>query len=93
VKDWLGLDDVDPTSWNAMRSVKEWWQEAIDKQCQSRKTMASLAMLLSWEVWKERNASVFQNNAFTTMMVISKIREEMALWSLAGAKVLSNVML
>jgi hypothetical protein len=74
-----------------MRSVKEWWQEAIHKQCQSRKAMASLAMLVSWEVRKERNVRVFQNNASTRMMVISKIREEMVLWSLAGAKALSNI--
>jgi hypothetical protein len=32
VKDWLALDDVDPTSWNAMRSFKEWWNEVIHKQ-------------------------------------------------------------
>jgi hypothetical protein len=75
-----------------MRSVKEWWNEAIHKQGQSRMAMASLAMLVSWEVWKQRNGRIFQNNASTTMMVISRFKEETALWSLDGAMTLGNVM-
>jgi hypothetical protein len=54
--------------------------------------MASIAMLVSWEIWKERNPRVFSNNASTMAMVIDKIKDEAALWSLAGAKALSNVM-
>jgi hypothetical protein len=53
--------------------VKEWWNEA---QGQSNKAITSLAMLVSWEVWKEWNARVFRNNTSTTMMVITKIKEE-----------------
>jgi hypothetical protein len=49
-------------------------------------------MLVSWEIWKERNARVFSNNAPTMAMVVNKIKDEAALWSLAGAKALSNVM-
>jgi hypothetical protein len=91
IKNWLSLNDVDPTSWHGMRNIKEWWSEAIHKQGQSRKAMAALAMLISWEVWKERNARVFRNDASTTMMVI-EIKEEALLWSYAGAKALGNVM-
>jgi hypothetical protein len=43
-------------------------------------------MVVSWKVWKERNAGASQNNGSTTMMVISKIKEEVALWSLAGLR-------
>jgi hypothetical protein len=75
-----------------MRSVKEWWNEAVHKQGQSKKkAMASLALLVSWEVWNERNAGVFRNKASTTMMVVAKIKEHVELWSTAGAKALSNV--
>jgi hypothetical protein len=59
-----------------MRNVKEWWGEAVHKQGQSRKAMVTLSMLVAWEVGKEQNASVFRNDASTTMMVIDKIKEE-----------------
>ena len=92
VKDWLVLQDVDPYSWQNFHSVKEWWSEAIHKSGQSRKAMISLAMLMAWEIWKERNARVFRNTASTANMVITKIREEAVLWGLAGAKALSTLM-
>jgi hypothetical protein len=53
--------------------------------------MASLAMLVSWEVSKERNAHVFSNQSSTYTMLVAKIKEEAVMWSLAGAKALSNV--
>jgi hypothetical protein len=59
---------------------------------QERKAMASLAMLVSWEIWKERNARVFTNKSLPANMLLVKIREEVNLWSLAGAKALCNTM-
>jgi hypothetical protein len=91
VRSWLGLHDVDPSAWHSRGNVKEWWTEEIHKPRQGRKAMASLAMLISWEIWKERNARVFRNKASTTDMVITKIKDEVAMWSMAGAKALSNV--
>jgi hypothetical protein len=75
-----------------MRNINEWWSEAVHKQGQLRKAMATLAILISWEVWKEQNARVFRNDASTTKMVIEKITEEALLWGYVGAKALSNVM-
>jgi hypothetical protein len=65
VKQWLDLQDVDPHSWHTRRSVKDWWMKEVHKQGPSKRAMASLGMLISWEIWKERNARVFRN-AFTT---------------------------
>jgi hypothetical protein len=59
---------------------------------QLRKAVATLATLISWEISKERNDWVFRNQASTTNMLLAKIKEEVALWSLAGAKALSNIM-
>jgi hypothetical protein len=44
--------------------------------------MASLAILISWKIWKELNARKF----------LDTLKEEVALWILAGAKAMSNVM-
>jgi hypothetical protein len=51
-----------------------------------RKALASLTMLVSWEIWKERTARVFRNLSSTANMLLAKIREEVDLWGLAGAK-------
>ena len=48
-------------------------------------------MLVSWEVWNERNARVFRNKATTSIMLIEKIKEETTVWCLAGAKALSSI--
>lgn len=81
---------MDLNRWHAMETVKEWWTE-IHKRGPSRKALSSLAILVAWEVWKERNARVFQNHATTHAMLVSKIKNEVGLWSLAGAKALSLV--
>jgi hypothetical protein len=92
VKLWLELNDVDPSSWTNLRNVKEWCTEAVHKQENSKKAMTSFAMLVSWEIWNERNARIFQNNISTSNMFVAKVKEEVALWSLAGAKAISIIM-
>jgi hypothetical protein len=53
--------------------------------------MASFAMLVSWKIWKEKNARVFRNQAITLTMLASKIKDEAMLWCLAGAKALCYI--
>jgi hypothetical protein len=42
---------------------------------------------------KKENARVFPNIFITSNMVVTKIKEDAAMWCLAEAKALSNVML
>ena len=72
--------------------VREWWIKNAIESGDQRKAIASLFMLMSWEIWKERNARVFCNTAATTMMLVAKIKEEAHLWAIAGATHLSIVM-
>jgi hypothetical protein len=51
----------------------------IHKREPSRKALASLTMLVSWEIWKKRNARVFRNKASTVTMLVTKMKEEVAL--------------
>jgi hypothetical protein len=88
----MGLHDVDLGAWQAMLSVKDWWVGGIHKRGASRKAIATLAMLVSWKIWKERKVCVFHNHYSTSMMLVSKIKEEAGMWCLAGAKALCNVM-
>jgi hypothetical protein len=85
LKSWLGLLDIQPQDWTALHSIKKWWRDVIKKISQHGKAIASLAMLLSWEIWKERIARVFRNILSTANMLVMKIKEEVSLWSLANA--------
>uniref|UniRef100_A0ACD5YJN0 Uncharacterized protein n=1 Tax=Avena sativa TaxID=4498 RepID=A0ACD5YJN0_AVESA len=79
LKDWLGLQDINTANWHHYRSVKEWWKEVIHKRGAQRKAMSSMAMLVSWEIWKERNARVSRNHSITVEMLVNKIKEEVSM--------------
>ena len=72
--------------------MRDWWTNNIHTRVGSPKALASLMMLISWEIWTERNARVFRNTAVPSMVLISKIKDEVSLWALAGAKQLGIVM-
>jgi hypothetical protein len=59
---------------------------------QNRKSVASLAMLILWEVWKERNNRVFNNKRAPSQVVFDRVKAEARLWVLAGAKNLGYLM-
>ena len=88
IKDWLSMHDIFPSEWHHALSVKEWWSGIINGPSNHRKALVSLAMLISWELWKERNAFAFRNQYTTTAMMVHKIKEETRLWTFAGAKAL-----
>ena len=58
----------------------------------NRKAVASLILLVTWEVWNERNARVFHNKSAPLFVLLDKIKNEARLWVLAGAKCLGNLM-
>lgn len=49
-------------------------------------------MLISWELWKERNARVFRNVSSPSTILVEKIMNEATLWALAGAKGLGVIL-
>ena len=75
-----------------MRSVRHWWSEIALARSPNVKGMASLLMLISWELWKERNARVFRNVSAPTMILVEKIMDEATMWTLAGAKGLGVIL-
>jgi len=46
----------------------------------------SLAILVTWSIWKERNARVFNNTEKTVARLVEEIKDEARLWCQAGAK-------
>ena len=89
---WLGLSSIDTSRWASFVSVKEWWDSIIFANGTARKSLASLLMLVTWEIWNERNARVFRKVFTMPTVIASQIKTEAALWSMAGAKHLGSIM-
>jgi hypothetical protein len=89
---WIGIDLVDTSTWAIFDFVKDWWLDFIYANSTRRKSFASLIMLTSWVIWNERNVRVFRNFASLPYVVVTKIKGEATLWSIAGAKHLGSTM-
>jgi hypothetical protein len=57
-----------------------------------RKGLSSLALLVVWEIWKERNARVFRKKLSSNVVIFELIKAEARLWTLARAKRLGDLM-
>jgi hypothetical protein len=57
----------------------EWWMELVMSIGRVRKAMVSMIMLVSWEIWKERNARVFQQHVLSSL-ARSKRRLQFGVW-------------
>ena len=67
-------------------NLTEWWIKA--KQCTAKpmhKGLASATQLIPWMIWKHRNDCVFNAATPSTDVLVSKIKDEAALWARAGA--------
>jgi hypothetical protein len=91
VKDWLGLVDFEPNSWNNFEEVEDWWTTIVFAHGGRRKSVASLLMLVTWELWKERNARTFNNKSTMPTTIFEMIKLEARTWTLAGAKHLGTL--
>jgi hypothetical protein len=87
----LGLADLHPNNWEGS-NIADWWFLMEGGSSTSRKGIASLTLLISWEIWCERNARVFRNKNAPSIVVLDKVKCEARLWVLAGAKRLCTLM-
>ena len=88
IKSWLGASCIREEEWTADITIEEWWTLMACKA----KAMASVTMLVSWTIWKERNARVFNNKSAPPTILFDIIKSEASTWVAAGAKHLSYVM-
>jgi len=79
----LSLQNITP---QAGMSISEWWAH-LRRQLpmQKRKGFDSLFALISWQLWKGRNARTFRNDNQQTLMVCRLIKFEGDNWIAAGA--------
>uniref|UniRef100_A0A8I6WPU5 Uncharacterized protein n=1 Tax=Hordeum vulgare subsp. vulgare TaxID=112509 RepID=A0A8I6WPU5_HORVV len=65
------------------------------KQCiptMMRKGLASIALLMSWMIWKMRNECIFDGAQPLVHVLVSKIKDEAEQWARAGARGLSVIL-
>ena len=48
--------------------------------------MRSMIILVSWEIWNERNARIFNHKELPHNQLLQKIKDESEMWIMAGAK-------
>ena len=51
----------------------------------------SLAILVAWSIWCERNRRIFYDAVKTTTRIVEEIKENARLWVSAGAKHLATI--
>jgi hypothetical protein len=90
VKSWIGIPGIDTDLWGGTH-IMDWWVGMRRNAIVCREAMASLTMLICWEIWNERNARIFRNKHASTEMVLQTIKREATMWVQAGAKRLGSL--
>ena len=72
-------------------TVFDYWNDLAATPSTSRKGLKSAIILITWEIWKERNARVFNNTFTMPSTLLQRIKSESSNWILAGAKHLAEV--
>jgi hypothetical protein len=75
---------------DANSSLVDWWLQARAQAPNPfRRGFDTLVLLVSWEVWKERNRRMFENLSRTPAEVLALIRNEGDSWIAAGFRSLA----
>lgn len=82
----MGCSALAPTDRLQSSSIKI--SQAIVRRmaAEHKKGIKTMIMMISWELWKERNACVFRAKIPGVSDVIAAIRSNMEQWRLGGAK-------
>jgi hypothetical protein len=73
-------------------SPNDWWLQITTVPDTPRKGLRSLTLLVSWEIWKERNNRIFDRRGASVPSFVNRIRDEVSLWIAAGGKVLAGLL-
>jgi hypothetical protein len=85
VAEWFHNSVIQPGDWVGL-SIELWWRNMTNSQIPNCKAISSLALLVTWELWNERNVRVFNNKHATVAVILEKIKNEARLWVIVGAK-------
>ena len=86
---WLKCPTLMQDLASGRATVLEYWNSVVASDCSSRQGLRTATILITWEIWKERNARIFNNKFQTPTILVQRIKDEAANWILAGAKKLA----
>ena len=92
IAEWTAQPTMRTQEWQPSDSVAQWWQNSATTPLVPRKAMATMTMLVSWEIWKEWNRRVFRHHETSAPALISLIKQEALDWVAAGAKDLATLL-
>ena len=87
----LGLQALAPQLED--KSLDDWWEKVsgmVDGPV--KKGLNSIIILVAWSLWIHRNHCVFEGSQPSLNGVLSCFREELRLWSCAGARGVSHIL-
>ena len=88
---WLKCPNLLQDIGSGRPTVLDYWKASVASNCSSREGLTTATILITWEIWKERNARVFNNKFIMPSLLVQKIKDEAGNWILAGAKRLANL--
>jgi hypothetical protein len=91
VKSWIGIPSIHLHAWTDDLNLEGWWSKLLNEASDNRKALSSIIMLVSWTIWKERNARIFNHRSAPTAVLLNIIKIEVKLWVAVGGKCLSFV--
>ncbi|KAG2586402.1 hypothetical protein PVAP13_5NG037608, partial [Panicum virgatum] len=86
---WIQEPLLKPSNWKIANSALEWWSNITTLPGIPKKGIRSLALLIMWIIWNERNARIFNRRESSFCSILGKIKEEVAAWIAAGARPLA----
>ena len=89
--EWMVQPTMRPQEWQPSDNASQWWLNTATTPSVPRKAMATIAMLITWEIWNERNRRVFRHHETLAPALMSLIKQEALAWVAAGAKDLANI--
>jgi hypothetical protein len=74
-------------------SFAAWWIEEKKRVAKPlRRDFDTLALLVAWSLWKERNRRVFNRSTLQPIALAQQIVEVANVWSLAGYRALGSLL-
>ena len=87
---WVQEPLLKPSNWKFVNTALEWWINITTIAGMPRKAIRSLALLIMWVLWNERNARIFNRKESSFISVMARlIKEDVSAWIAAGARPLA----
>ena len=70
---WSNCTNLQPASWTRQNKIEEWFLAMTES---GTKAAHSLTILRLWQIWKKRNAVVFNGERRSEQTTFTRIKDE-----------------